>query len=235
MPSSVIDASNFDSIPDTIRAFGNGEFVVVLDDPGRENEGDIIIAAEDVTTEQMAFMIRHSSGLICVALDPQRIDELELPQMVLHNQDPRVTAYTVSVDAADEVITTGISAHDRALTCRVLAAANPRPESLRRPGHVLPLRARPGGVRVRRGHTEAGVDLCRLSGKRPAAAICELVEDGEEVPGRAVRAEPGMLRGEGCLAFARKWGLKVCTIADLAAYLESTEGKLDVNGSGLGR
>lgn len=204
----------------------------MLDDPGRENEADLIIAGEDVTTEKMAFMIRHSSGYVCAALPAQRTVDLDLPQMVQRNADPRVTAYTVTVDAEHESLSTGISAHDRALTCRTLADPAATPASLRRPGHVLPLRAKPGGVRARRGHTEAAVDLCRLAGKGPAAAICELVEDGEEVPGQALRNAPGMLRGEGCIAFARKWGLKVCTIADMVTYLESTEGKLGVNGSG---
>jgi 3,4-dihydroxy 2-butanone 4-phosphate synthase len=210
---------------------GNGEFLVVLDDPSRENEADLIIAAEDVTTEQMGFMVRHSSGLICAPLLPDRTAALNLPQMVARSEDPRGTAYTVSVDAADASVTTGISAHDRALTCRTLADDSATPASLRRPGHVFPLRAVPGGVRQRRGHTEAAIDFCRLAGKRPAAAICELVDDGEEVAGQAVHSGPGMMRGEQCIAFARKFGLKVCTIADLVTYLEKVEGKLPVNGS----
>jgi 3,4-dihydroxy 2-butanone 4-phosphate synthase len=210
---------------------GNGEFLVVLDDPSRENEADLIIAAEDVTTEQMGWMVRHSSGLICAPLTPQRCEVLELPQMVDHSEDPRGTAYTVSVDANHPSVTTGISAHDRALACRTLGDPSATRTSLRRPGHVLPLRARPGGVRQRRGHTEAAIDFCRLAGKEEAAVICELVDDGEEVQGRAVHSGPGMLRGDQCIAFARKFGLKVCTIADLVAYLEKTEGKLAVNGS----
>ncbi|KAL3956316.1 hypothetical protein ACCO45_009162 [Purpureocillium lilacinum] len=202
MPAPMIPQSQFDSIPDAIEAFRRGEFLVVLDDPGRENEADLIIAAQDVTTEQMAWM-----------------------------PGPRGTAYTVSVDAADESVTTGISAHDRALVCRVLADPTSTATSLRRPGHVLPLRAHPGGVRARVGHTEAAVEFCRLAGKHEAAAICEVVEDGDEVPGRAVRAATDMMRGEACITFARKWGLKVCTIADLVEYVEKTEGKLEVNGS----
>ncbi|GJC96675.1 3,4-dihydroxy-2-butanone 4-phosphate synthase [Colletotrichum higginsianum] len=208
MPSSTIDQSKFDSIPDAIEAFRKGEFLVVLDDPSRENEADLIIAADALTTGQMAFMIRHSSGY-----------------------DPRGTAYAVSVDAADPLVTTGISAHDRALTCRVLADPASRPDHFRRPGHVLPLRARPGGVRERPGHTEAAVDFCRLAGKPEAAAICELVDDGNPVEGAAVHDDAGMMRGEQCVDFARRFGLKVCTIADLVAYLEKTEGKLAVNGS----
>ncbi|KAL2138099.1 hypothetical protein VTI28DRAFT_7479 [Corynascus sepedonium] len=230
-PADPIPASQFDSIPDTVEAFRNGEFVVVLDDPSRENEADLIVAAEAVTAQQMAFMVRHSSGLICAPLLPNRADTLALPQMVARNEDPRATAYTISVDAAHPSVTTGISAQDRALACRVLADDTAGPEAFRRPGHVFPLRAKPGGVRQRRGHTEAGIDLCRLAGKKPVAVICELVDDGAEVPGRALREDPGMLRGEACVAFARKWGLKVCTIADMVDYLEKVEGKIETNGS----
>ncbi|XDG06322.1 hypothetical protein ABKA04_005937 [Annulohypoxylon sp. FPYF3050] len=228
MPSTFIDHNRFDSIPDTIAAFRNGEFIVVMDDESRENEGDLIIAAENITTEQMAFMIRHSSGYVCAPITPALTESLKLPQMVENSEDPRGTAYTISIDSADPSVTTGISAHDRALTVRQLANPNSTPASFRRPGHVLPLRARPGGVRVRPGHTEAGVDFCRLAGKPEVAVICELVEDGDEVSGRAIREGPGMMRGEGCIAFARKWGIKVCTIADLVTYLEKTEG---TNGS----
>ncbi len=179
----------------------------------------------------MAFLIRHSSGLICAPILPARTEALDLPQMVSHNEDPRTTAYTISVDSADPSVTTGISAHDRALACRALADDSAGPEALRRPGHVFPLRARPGGVRQRRGHTEAALDLCRLAGKKPAAVISELVDDGVEVAGQALRSEPGMLRGQACVDFARRWGLKVCTIADMVEYLEKTEGKGGVNGS----
>ncbi|KAI0169211.1 3,4-dihydroxy-2-butanone 4-phosphate synthase [Hypoxylon sp. FL1284] len=231
MPSATLDHSQFNSIPDTIAAFRNGEFVVVMDDLDRENEGDLIIAAENVTTEQMAFMVRYSSGYVCAPITPALTKSLKLPQMVENSEDPRGTAYTISIDAADPSVTTGISAHDRALTVRRLADPTSTPASFRRPGHVLPLRARSGGVRVRRGHTEAGVDLCRLAGKPEVAVICEIVDDGEEVSGRAVREGPSMMRGEGCIAFARKWGLKACTIADLADYLEKTEGKIGANGS----
>lgn len=255
MPSATIDQSLFDSIPDAIASFrtppsllhlsppipfrgnilthppGSGEFLVVLDDPSRENEADLILAAEDATPENMAFMIRHSSGLICAPILEHHATALALPQMVAQNQDSRGTAYTITVDSADPSVTTGISAQDRALALRTLADKDATVASFRRPGHVLPLRAREGGVRERPGHTEAAVDLCRLAGKRPAAAICEVVDDGEEVPGRAVRVNAGMLRGEKCIEFARRWGLKVVTIADLVAYLEKTEGKLGANGA----
>lgn len=209
---------------------GDGQFVVVLDDVTRENEADLIIAAETVTTEQMAFMIRHSSGLICAPILPQRTLDLALPQMVERNEDSRVTAYTVSVDAADPSVTTGISAHDRALACRALADPAATPNRFRRPGHVFPLRAQQGGVRQRRGHTEAAIDMCRMAGRYPAAVICELVDDGAEVPGCAIRQASGMLRGEACVDFARVWGLKVCTIECMVQYLEKTEGKLQPNG-----
>ncbi|KAI1310673.1 DHBP synthase RibB-like alpha/beta domain-containing protein [Xylaria venustula] len=231
MPSATIDHDKFDSIPDTITAFRNGDFIVVMDDPGRENEGDLIIAAEDVTAEKMAFLVRHSSGYVCAPITPARTEQLELPQMVPNSQDPRGTAYTISVDSADPSVTTGIGAHDRALAVRQLADPNATAASFRRPGHILPLRAVSGGVRARRGHTEAAIDFCRLTGKAEAAAICEIVDDGEEVVGQAIRRGPGMLRGEGCIAFARKWNLKVCTIEDLVNHLEKTEGKLGANGT----
>ncbi|MCJ1465962.1 3,4-dihydroxy 2-butanone 4-phosphate synthase [Pseudocyphellaria aurata] len=217
----------FDAIEDTIDAFRNGEFIVVLDSTDRENEGDLICAAEDITTDQMAFMIRHSSGLICAPIPASFTSALALPQMVLENADPNRTAYTVSIDASHPSITTGISAHDRALTCRTLASPLATSDSFRRPGHVFPLRARDGGIRVRKGHTEAAVEFCRLAGKKSAGVICELVEDGEEVEGKAERREGGMMRRDGCLRFGQRWGLKVCTIEDLVAYVEKTDPSTD--------
>jgi 3,4-dihydroxy 2-butanone 4-phosphate synthase len=148
------------------------------------------------------------------------------------SEDPKRTAYTVSIDANNELTSTGISAHDRALTCRTLADPKCKPDDLRRPGHVFPLRARDGGVRERTGHTEAAVEFCRLAGKRPVGVISEMVVDGEEVAGKAIRKEPGMMRRDDCLAFGKKWGLKVCTIEALVEYVEAKEGKLDVNGNG---
>jgi 3,4-dihydroxy 2-butanone 4-phosphate synthase len=149
--------------------------------------------------------------------------------MVAHNTDPNRTAYTVSVDAADPTVTTGISAHDRALTCRMLADPASTPASFRQPGHVFPLRAREGGVRERGGHTEAGVEFCRLAGVGEVGVICELVEDGEEVEGRAERRGGGMMRRDGCLEFGRRWGLRVCTIEDLVKFVER-RGQGQVNG-----
>ena len=259
MPTPVgeVPVSRFDSIEDTIAAFSayplfpglqrpkthpallqlvltrsleNGEFIVVLDDPSRENEGDLIIAAERITDEQMAFLVRYTSGLVCAPAAPSILEKLDLPQMVTNNADPKGTAYTVSIDANHESTTTGISAQDRALTCRMLAAPDAKRDDLRSPGHVLPLRAREGGVRVRPGHTEAAVEFCRLSGLQQVAVIAELVEDGEAVEGQAVFKNPGMMRTEGCLAFGKKFGLKVCTIEALVAYVEKREGKY-TNGS----
>ena len=219
-----VATQKFDTIDDTIAAFRQGNFIVVLDDEDRENEGDLIIAAQDVTTEKMAFMIRYTSGYVCAPITPSLVAKLELPQMVSDNEDPKRTAYTISIDASDDSVTTGISAHDRALTCRTLGSPKAKAESLRRPGHILPLRARPGGVLERTGHTEAAVEFCRLADKTQAAAICEMVEDGEEVPGQAVMREPGMMRRDACLEFGRKWGLKVCTIADLVEYVKVEKG-----------
>ena len=220
----------FDSIESTINAFRRGEFIVVLDSQDRENEGDLIIAAEDITTEKMAFMIRHTSGLICTPLRSSLASSLSLPQMVVDNEDPNRTAYTISIDSNDDSVTTGISAHDRALTCRTLASPKVQAGQFRRPGHVFPLRARDGGVCERAGHTEAAVEFCRLAGKTEVGAICELVEDGEEVIGRAERREPGMMRRDGCLKFGRQWGLKVCTIEDLVEYVRNEKKNLVGNG-----
>ncbi|KAK6357370.1 hypothetical protein TWF718_001683 [Orbilia javanica] len=204
----------FDSIEESVEAFRRGEFLVVLDSTDRENEGDLIIAAQDVTTEKMAFMVRHTSGYVCVPMTPAHTDRLELPQMVPKNQDNLLTAYTITVDFATGT-TTGISAHDRALTARKLADPTSKPLEFRRPGHVLPLRARNGGVRVRRGHTEAATELCRLAGKEEVGVICEIV-----------REEDGLMaRRDDCIAFARRWGFKVCTIEDMVDYVEAKEGK----------
>lgn len=176
-------------------------------------------------------MIRYTSGYICAPLLPSRCAELVLPPMVAGNQDPLRTAYTITVDANvsdDEVpISTGISAHDRAVTARRLADRRSMPGDFRRPGHLIPLQAREGGVRQRQGHTEAAIELCRLAGKKPAALLCEMVLDGEEVvPGRPELVGGGMMRRDDCLEFGRRWGVKVCTIEDLVAYVEEREGPL---------
>ncbi|HYI34246.1 MAG TPA: 3,4-dihydroxy-2-butanone-4-phosphate synthase, partial [Glaciibacter sp.] len=166
-------------IPTALAALRLGKPVIVADDEGRENEGDVIISAELATQEWVAWTVRHSSGFICAPMTNNIADKLDLPVMVLANEDPRGTNYTVTVDAADR-LSTGISAADRSHTLRVLANPASTPASLHRPGHILPLRAVDGGVKERDGHTEAAVDLMKLAGLRPVAAISEIVaEDGE--------------------------------------------------------
>ncbi|EAW16555.1 3,4-dihydroxy-2-butanone-4-phosphate synthase RIB3 [Aspergillus fischeri NRRL 181] len=225
MPSPSDPSQQFDSIEDSIKAFQNGEFIIVLDSQDRENEGDLIIAAESITDSQMAFLVRFTSGLICAPITSEIARRLSLPQMVVENADPKGTAYTISIDSSDPSVTTGISAQDRALTCRTLASPTAKFEDFRRPGHIIPLEAKSGGVRERKGHTEAAVEFCRLAGKSPVGVIAELVEDGELVEGiPEIRGNNGMMRRDGCLKFGKKWGIKVCTIEDLVEYLERTEG-----------
>jgi len=195
-------------IPSALDALRLGRPVIVADDEGRENEGDVIISAQLATQEWIAWTVRYSSGFICAPMTNEIADQLDLPVMVLNNEDPLGTNYTVSVDAADR-LSTGISAADRAHTLRVLADPASAPASLHRPGHILPLRARDGGVRERSGHTEAGVDLMKLAGLVPVAAIAEIVaEDGE------------MMRLPGLLELGERAGLHVITIKDLISYLD---------------
>ncbi|HEY8719349.1 GTP cyclohydrolase II [Pengzhenrongella sp.] len=188
---------------DELRA---GRPVVVADSPDRENEADVVLAAASATPEWVAWTIRHSSGYLCAPMPSERADALELPLMVPHSQDPRRTAYTVTVDAARGV-TTGISATDRAKTLRVLADPGSGPVDLIRPGHVLPLRAVPGGVLHRAGHTEAAVDLCRLAGLSPVGAIAELVND-----------DGSMMRLHQAAALSEQDGIVLITIGDLIAW-----------------
>jgi 3,4-dihydroxy 2-butanone 4-phosphate synthase / GTP cyclohydrolase II len=194
-----------------LKALRRGEFVVVADDEDRENEGDLIIAAESLTTEKLAFMLRHTSGVVCVALTPRRANELALPLMVAENNEPHRTQFTVSVDLAAG-ISTGISAADRSRTIRALGTPGWGAASFLRPGHVFPLRARPNGVLERRGHTEAAVDLARLAGFEPAGALCELMAD-----------DGSMLRGEALVAFARRHQIAYLHIGDLAQYRRASE------------
>jgi 3,4-dihydroxy 2-butanone 4-phosphate synthase/3,4-dihydroxy 2-butanone 4-phosphate synthase/GTP cyclohydrolase II len=200
-----------DPIEDAISAMAAGRPVLVVDNEDRENEGDIIFAAEHATPALMGWTVRYSSGVICVPLDAERADALALPPMVAVNEDAKGTAYTVSCDAAVG-ISTGISATDRALTARILADPQSQPNSLTRPGHVFPLRAVKGGVRERPGHTEAAVDLCRLAGLEPVGVIAELVYDNGE-----------MMRLDGLRGFALEHGCPLVSIADLVAYLESEQ------------
>lgn len=194
------------SIAEALDALRAGRPVLVMDDADRENEGDVVLAAENLTSAWLGWTIRHSSGYICAPMPAEWADRLQLPLMVEQNEDLLRTAYTVTVDAAAGV-TTGISAGDRATTLRLLAAPGTAPSDLRRPGHVVPLRAREGGVLTRRGHTEAAVDLCVLAGLAPVAAIAELVDDEGE-----------MLRGPQVLALGAEHDLPVITIADLVEH-----------------
>ncbi|KAK9457122.1 3,4-dihydroxy-2-butanone 4-phosphate synthase [Dipodascopsis uninucleata] len=200
----------FNSISEAVDAFRKGDFLVVLDDESRENEGDLIIAAQFVTLEKMAFLVRHSSGYVCAPLSTERADQLELPLMVPNSTDRHGTAYTITVDYR-EGTTTGISAHDRALTCRKLADSSCAPSDFMKPGHILPLRAVDGGVLVRRGHTEAAVDLCKLANLEPVGVICEIVRENDGL----------MARRDDCLAFGKKHGLPVITIDALVEYMRS--------------
>ncbi|SMQ70871.1 3,4-dihydroxy 2-butanone 4-phosphate synthase / GTP cyclohydrolase II [Plantibacter sp. VKM Ac-1784] len=196
------------SIPEALEALRQGRPVIVADDEGRENEGDVILAAESATQEWIAWTVRHSSGFICAPMTNEIADRLALPPMVALNEDPRGTAYTVTVDAADR-LSTGISAADRAHTLRVLADPASVPASLSRPGHIVPLRAVDGGVRERDGHTEAAVDLMKLAGLVPVGAISEIVADDGE-----------MMRLPGLIALGEREGVLVTTIAALIAFLE---------------
>ena len=205
------DESLLDPIETAIEAMAAGRPVLVVDDADRENEGDIIFAADAATDEIMGATVRLGSGVICVAMTGEDLDRLALPPMTAINEDAKGTAYTISVDAR-EGVTTGISAADRARTARLLADPATGREDLARPGHVFPLRARDGGVLVRRGHTEAAVDLCRLAGRRPAGVICEVVEEDG-----SMSRLPQLRR----LADERGWPL--VSIADLVDLRRRTE------------
>ena len=196
----------FSSIPAVLAELRAGRMVLILDDEDRENEGDLIMAAEHATPESMAFMIRHSSGIICVPLEEERLLRLELPQMVGTNNDSYRTAFTVSVDFRHGT-STGVSAADRAATITALADPHTAASDFARPGHIFPLRPRRGGVLVRAGHTEAAVDLCVLAGLKPAGVLCELMND-----------DGSMARRAQCESFARRHGLAIATIADLIRY-----------------
>jgi len=203
--------TGFAGVPDAVAAIAAGRMVVVVDDDHRENEGDLIMAAEAATPETIAFFVRHTSGVICTPMLGERLDELDLPLMVATNTAPYRTAFTISVDAGRGT-TTGISAADRATTIRALIGPGTRPGDLVRPGHIFPLRYRDGGVLMRAGHTEAAVDLARMAGCYPAAVLCELVdEDG------------GMARLPELERFAERHGLPLISIAGLIRYRRQRE------------
>ncbi|CAL1199703.1 unnamed protein product [Candida parapsilosis] len=198
----------FTPIEEALAAFKKGEFLVVMDDEDRENEGDLIMAAELITQEQMAFLVRHSSGYVCAPLSTERADKLDLRPMIEHQTDRHGTAYTVTCDYADGT-TTGISAHDRALTVRSLANKDSKPNDFIKPGHIVPLRAVPGLLNKRRGHTEAAVQLCELTGLQPAAVICELVRDEDGL----------MMRLDDCVKFSKEHDIKIININQLVDYI----------------
>ena len=239
---------SFDPMEEALASFAAGEFLVVTDDENRENEGDLIISASQCTTEKMAWLIKHSrqassllnpcilltkhsSGYVCIALPPERLETLNIPMMVPDNQERHKTAYTVTVDYKHgkdfrlllprhpailsyfysfiQGTTTGISAHDRSLTVRALASPTAQSSDFTRPGHMVPLRAREGGVLSRKGHTESAVDLCFLTGQPPAGVLCELVNDD---------ASGTMARRDDCRAFADRWGLKLISVEMLAEW-----------------
>jgi len=200
-----------DLVEDAVKAIAAGEMVVVVDDDDRENEGDLIGAAAKITPEQMAFMVRHTSGIVCTPITAEDAKRLKLDPMVALNDAPMGTAFTVTIDYK-EGLTTGISARERAATCHALANRNVVADDFVRPGHIFPLVAKSGGVLMRSGHTEAAVDLVKLAGLHPAGVICELVNDDGSVK-----------RGPQVMAFAREHGLKIISVADLIAYRQRRE------------
>ena len=212
------DSLILDSVESAIADIAAGKAVVVVDDEDRENEGDLIFAADLATPELVAFMVRYTSGYICVAMEDDRADALNLPPMVARNEDARSTAYTVTVDAATG--STGISARSRCETITRLADENFGPEAFTRPGHIVPLRARRGGVLTRDGHTEASVDLSRLAGQAPVGVLCEIVSEDDPTD---------MARGPELRRFADEHGLRMVSIEQLIEYRRATEQTVERN------
>ena len=210
-PRAVVPQPPFTTIDEAVAEIAKGRMVIVVDDEDRENEGDLTMAAESITAEDVAFIRKYASGVICVPMTADRLGELDIPQMVERNEARLGTAFTVSVDARED-ITTGISAADRAHTIRVLADPKSTVASLVKPGHIFPLRAREGGVLVRAGQTEAGVDLCRLAGREPVAVICEITN-----PDGSMARLPELKR------FAKRHGLRMITVKELIAHRMARE------------
>lgn len=200
----------FNSIDEAIEDIKAGKMIIVVDDPDRENEGDLLMAAEKATPEDINFMAKYGRGLICMPLDEKRLKELEIQPMVENNTDNHETAFTVSIDHIDT--TTGISAHERALTIQKVLDEGAKKNDFRRPGHIFPLKAREGGVLRRTGHTEAAVDLAKLAGLKPAGVICEIMND-----------DGTMSRTPELMEFAQEHKLKIITIADLISYRRHKE------------
>jgi len=198
-------------IEEIIAEIGAGRMVILVDEEERENEGDLVLAAEHVTPEAINFMVKHARGLVCLTLTEARCKQLGLAQMARDNKSPYNTAFTISIEAY-EGVTTGISAHDRARTVQAAVAANATPDDIVQPGHIFPIMARPGGVLVRAGHTEAGCDLAQMAGCEPTSVICEILKD-----------DGAMARLPDLIEFARTHGLKIGTVADLIAYRSRNE------------
>jgi 3,4-dihydroxy 2-butanone 4-phosphate synthase/GTP cyclohydrolase II len=206
MIAEVAEALQFDTVDDVVNDIRAGRMVIVTDDADRENEGDLVMAAEKVTPDAINFMTKHGRGLICVPISNERAEQLGLQRMVAQNREMYRTDFTVSVDAAHGV-TTGISAHDRAATIQILANPKSTPDDLVQPGHIFPLRAKDGGVLRRTGHTEATVDLARMAGLQPAGVLCEILYD-----------DGTMARLPELMEFRKKHGLRICTIQSLVAH-----------------
>jgi 3,4-dihydroxy 2-butanone 4-phosphate synthase/GTP cyclohydrolase II len=206
MIAEVKEALQFDTIDDVVNDIRAGRIVIVTDDADRENEGDLVMAAEKVTPDAVNFMTKHGRGLICVPISNERAEQLGLQRMVAQNREMYRTDFTVSVDAA-KAVTTGISAHDRAKTIQTIADPKSSPDDLVQPGHVFPLRAKDGGVLRRTGHTEAAVDLARMAGLQPAGVLCEILHD-----------DGTMARLPELMEFRQKHGLRICTIQSLIAH-----------------
>jgi 3,4-dihydroxy 2-butanone 4-phosphate synthase/GTP cyclohydrolase II len=206
----------FDTVESAIEEFKKGHAIVVVDDEDRENEGDLILPGSLINTESMNFMIKNTSGVVCVPMESEDLDRLKVPPMTAVNEDKKSTAFSISVDASSG-ITTGISAEDRTRTIKVLADRNSKSSDVTKPGHVFPLRAAQGGVLRRAGHTEAGVDLAKMAGLNPVAVIAELVE------------EDGSIRKyESSYKFAKEHGLKFISIADIISYRRKNEKQVEL-------
>jgi len=205
----------FSDVEEAVKRFQEGSFLVVMDDEDRENEGDLILSAKFATPEKLAFVIRHTSGIVCAPLTADLATKLFLHPMTQNNSDPNQTAFTVSID--HEGSSTGVSAADRSLTFRSLAEPNVTSTQFRRPGHVFPLVAKAGGVRERRGHTEVTLDFCKLAGLPMVGLLAELTND-----------DGTMMRLKDCAAFAKQHSLPLVNIQQVASYLEEREGKITV-------
>jgi 3,4-dihydroxy 2-butanone 4-phosphate synthase/GTP cyclohydrolase II len=201
----------FNTIPEVIKDIAKGKMCIIIDDKDRENEGDFIMAADKATPKAINFISKYGRGLICLALEKERLKELNLPDMVTDNTALKKTAFSVSVDAKKNT-TTGISAHDRAVTIKTSVSKKTKPEDLARPGHIFPIKAKKGGVLTRSGHTEAAVDLARLAGLYPAGILCEIMKD-----------DGAMARVPELFKIAKKHKIKIATIADLIAFRRKTE------------